>query len=124
MTEENKNIMTTLNRKLGTRTIRRFALLIMIMTLVFGLLGCAKDAAEIAEDKGGVTAQMVIENPDAYIGKTVTVKQRLPAVAGYGNAKACTPQNRLHRPQKIRFVVNNQYAFSCLHFEEISSACF
>ncbi|MDQ3636066.1 MAG: hypothetical protein M3405_16420 [Acidobacteriota bacterium] len=82
MTEENKNIMTTLNRKLGTRTIRRFALLIMIMTLVFGLLGCAKDAAEIAEDKGGVTAQMVIENPDAYIGKTVTVSGDVEEIHG------------------------------------------
>ncbi len=82
MIEENKNIMTTLNRKLGTRTIRRFALLIMIMTLVFGLLGCAKDAAEIAEDKGGVTAQMVIENPDAYIGKTVTVSGDVEEIHG------------------------------------------
>ncbi len=61
------------DKNIVSKNFRLFAVLAVTLTLVFGLIGCAKDADEIADDKGGVTAQMVIENPDAYMGKTVTV---------------------------------------------------
>lgn len=34
---------------------------------------CAETATERVEEVGGVTAQKIIENPSAYVGKTVTV---------------------------------------------------
>lgn len=34
---------------------------------------CAETATERVEEVGGVTAQKIIENPEAYVGKTVTV---------------------------------------------------
>lgn len=50
------------------------------MLLAFALLlpvvfaaSCAESSSEKAERVGGVTAQQIIENPSAYVGKTVTV---------------------------------------------------
>ncbi len=71
--KKNKSAASRESRNFGKTDIRRFALLMMAIALVISFIGCAKDAEEIADEKGGVTAQQIIENPDAYIGKEVTV---------------------------------------------------
>ena len=71
--KKTKSVINRESRNLGKTDFRRFAILLMAMALVISFIGCAKDAEEIADEKGGVTAQQIIENPDAYIGKEVTV---------------------------------------------------
>ncbi len=66
----------------ASESFRLFAVLTLTLVLAFGLVGCAKDVDEIAEDKGGVTAQQIIENPEAYIGKTVTVSGDVEEIHG------------------------------------------
>ncbi len=46
------------------------------------LTSCAKSSSDIAEEKGGVTANQIIGNPSAYVGKTVTVSGDVEEVHG------------------------------------------
>lgn len=70
------------DRNTASWSFRMLAVLTITLTMAFGLIGCAKDAAEIADNKGGVTAQQIIENPDAYMGKTVTVSGDVEEIHG------------------------------------------
>ncbi len=51
---------------------RGFAAALFLSSFLF-LASCADSASERADKVGGITARQVIENPSAYVGKTVTV---------------------------------------------------
>jgi hypothetical protein len=48
------------------------ALALLLPTLLL-VASCGDRASERVEKVGGVTARQIIENPGAYVGKTVTV---------------------------------------------------
>lgn len=53
-----------------------FKSLTILLTLAFSLLfisACSDAATERVEEVGGVTARQIIENPNDYLGKTITV---------------------------------------------------
>ena len=52
---------------------RRLGALTLAVSSVLFLTSCADSASDRAEKTGGITARQVIENPQAYVGKTVTV---------------------------------------------------
>lgn len=51
---------------------RRFTVVVLLLSLVF-LISCGDSASDRADQVGGITARQIIENPAAYVGKTVTV---------------------------------------------------
>ncbi|MDQ3323495.1 MAG: hypothetical protein M3525_13850 [Acidobacteriota bacterium] len=55
-----------------------FALLLPVLFVA----SCSETASERAETVGGVTARQVIENPSAYVGKTVTVSGDVEEIHG------------------------------------------
>ena len=56
-------------------------LFVLLLPLIF-VASCGGDASERAENVGGVTARQVIENPSAYVGKTVTVSGDVEEIHG------------------------------------------
>ncbi len=58
------------HNKANIKTV--FAVFAIAVSLIF-VNACSDAATERAEETGGVTAQQIIENPEAYVGKTVTV---------------------------------------------------
>ena len=65
-------ISPRLSRKLDNIVFRRFAAILFLSSFLF-LTSCADSASERVEKVGGITARQVVENPSAYVGKTVTV---------------------------------------------------
>lgn len=61
---------------------RIFAASVILLSSFIFLTSCAKSAEDIADTKGGVTAQQIIENPSAYVGKTVTVSGDVEEIHG------------------------------------------
>lgn len=76
----NKN-RTQRQRRVGRRSLRRAVAMIAIAPLLF-FAGCSDAAKERAENVGGVTAKQIIENPAAYVGKTVTVSGSVDEIWG------------------------------------------
>ena len=60
-------------RNFGKTTCRRLGGATLAVSSVLFLPSCADSASERAEKTGGITVRQVIENPNAYVGKTVTV---------------------------------------------------
>lgn len=56
--------------------------LALLMSLLLLGTACSDSATERAAEVGGVTARQVIENPSAYIGKTVTVSGDVEEIWG------------------------------------------
>ncbi|MBA4184562.1 MAG: hypothetical protein H0X49_11205, partial [Acidobacteria bacterium] len=57
----------------GKTIFRGFAAAALFLSSFLFLASCADSASERADKVGGITARQVIENPSAYVGKTVTV---------------------------------------------------
>ncbi len=62
--------------------LRIFAVTVIMLSMFLFLTSCAKTSSEIADEKGGITAAQVIENPSAYVGKTVTVSGDVEEIHG------------------------------------------
>lgn len=60
-------------RTFGKTIFRSLGLTALILTSFMFLVSCADSASDIADETGGITAAQIIENPSAYVGKTVTV---------------------------------------------------
>lgn len=61
----------------------RIATVVTIALSSFLLLAsCADSASERANEVGGITAKQIIENPGAYVGKTVTVTGQVEEIFG------------------------------------------
>ena len=60
-------------RNHGKTIFRRLGALTLAVSSVLFLTSCADSASDRAEKTGGITSRQVIENPSAYVGKTVTV---------------------------------------------------
>lgn len=60
------------SKSFGTSDLWRLGIAIALAPFLF-LAACTSAATERAAEVGGVTARQVIENPAAYVGKTVTV---------------------------------------------------
>lgn len=70
------------SRFLGGTLFYRFgAMAVMLSSLVF-LTACGETATERVDKVGGVTARQIIENPAAYVGKTVTVSGDVEEIWG------------------------------------------
>lgn len=65
----------------GRRNLYRLMALIALSPLLV-FASCSDAAEERAEKVGGVTARQVIENPAAYVGKTVTVSGDIEEIWG------------------------------------------
>lgn len=66
----------------GKTIFRRFGAAAMTLSAFLFLAGCGETASERVEKVGGVTARQVIENPAAYVGKTVTVSGDVEEIWG------------------------------------------
>ncbi len=53
----------------------------LLLPMLF-VASCAESSSEKADRVGGVTAQQIIENPSAYVGKTVTVSGDVEEIHG------------------------------------------
>ncbi|MDQ3751184.1 MAG: hypothetical protein M3367_19530 [Acidobacteriota bacterium] len=69
-----RNYGKTIFRYLGAATLS--------LSSVLFLTSCADSASDRAEKVGGITARQVIENPSAYVGKTVTVSGDVEEIHG------------------------------------------
>ena len=65
----------------GKRIFRGLEAALILLTFLF-LASCADSASERAAKVGGLTAAQVIENPAAYVGKTVTVSGDVEEIHG------------------------------------------
>ena len=65
-------------KSLSSRYLLTFALLVPMLFAA----SCAESSSEKADRVGGVTAQQIIENPSAYVGKTVTVSGDVEEIHG------------------------------------------
>ena len=65
----------------GITIFRGFAAALFLSSFLF-LASCADSASERADKVGGITARQVIENPSAYVGKTVTVSGDVEEIWG------------------------------------------
>lgn len=61
---------------------RSFGATALILATVLFITSCADSAADIADKAGGITAAQIIENPSAYVGKTVTVSGDVEEIHG------------------------------------------
>jgi hypothetical protein len=68
--------------KRGAAIFRRFGAAALALSSILFAASCAETASERAEKVGGVTARQVIENPQAYVGKTVTVSGDVEEIWG------------------------------------------
>ena len=73
-TEQKKGLDKTIFRSLGVMAL-------MLSAFLF-LTSCANSAEDRAENVGGITANQVVENPSAYVGKTVTVSGDVEEIWG------------------------------------------
>lgn len=55
---------------------------VLFVALMLILTGCADSAEDIAEQTGAITADKILENPSAYVGKTVTVTGSIDDIYG------------------------------------------
>ena len=69
-------------RNQGKTIFRRLGALTLAISSVLFLTSCADSASDRAEKTGGITARQVIENPSAYVGKTVTVSGDVEEIWG------------------------------------------
>ncbi len=69
-------------RNYGKTIFRYLGALTLAVSSVLFLTSCADSASDRAEKTGGVTARQVIENPSAYVGKTVTVSGDVEEIWG------------------------------------------
>ncbi|CAN5381499.1 hypothetical protein BH20ACI2_BH20ACI2_09390 [soil metagenome] len=65
----------------GKTIFRGFGAALFLSSFLF-LVSCADSASERADKVGGITARQVIENPSAYVGKTVTVSGDVEEIWG------------------------------------------
>ncbi len=65
-----------------TTIFRVFGVMAIMVSSILFLTSCADSASDIADKKGGVTANQIIENPSAYVGKTVTVSGDVEEIHG------------------------------------------
>ncbi len=72
----------TARRNYGDTIFRRLGALTLAVSSVLFLTSCADSASDRAEKTGGITARQVIENPSAYVGKTVTVSGDVEEIWG------------------------------------------
>lgn len=47
--------------------------ILVLLTVVLLVASCSDSASERAGEVGGITARQLVENPNAYVGKTITV---------------------------------------------------
>ena len=69
----NNNKVIKQKNHFGSAIFRVFGVMTIIVSSILFLTSCADSSSDIAAKKGGVTANQIIENPAAYVGKTVTV---------------------------------------------------
>ncbi|HEX6125282.1 MAG TPA: hypothetical protein VFZ23_07895 [Pyrinomonadaceae bacterium] len=80
-------IINQINRRLISR-FRRLAFesnlkaLAFVVPVLLLAASCGESVSERVEKVGGVTARQVIENPTAYVGKTVTVSGNVEEIHG------------------------------------------
>jgi hypothetical protein len=72
----------TARRNYGKTIFRCLGALTLAISSVLFLTSCADSASDRAEKTGGITARQVIENPSAYVGKTVTVSGDVEEIWG------------------------------------------
>ena len=58
------------------KLLRRFVIAALAIASFVFMTACADSASDIADMKGGVTAQQIIENPSAYVGKNCNGERR------------------------------------------------
>ncbi len=69
----NNKKVSAQRRIFGKTIFRHFGAMTIVLSSFLFLTSCADSASDRAEKVGGVTARQIIENPGAYVGKTVTV---------------------------------------------------
>lgn len=69
-------------RNFGRVIFRRFGAAAIALSSFLFLTACGESASDRVEKVGGVTARQVIENPSAYVGKTVTVSGDVEEIWG------------------------------------------
>ncbi len=69
-------------RNFGRAIFRRFGAAAMALSSFLFLTACGESAGDRVDKVGGVTARQVIENPAAYVGKTVTVSGDVEEIWG------------------------------------------
>lgn len=64
------------------KLINRFITVLVLLFVLMFTFSCGNSASERAEQSGGITAGKIIENPAAYVGKTVTVSGDVEEIFG------------------------------------------
>ncbi len=77
----NKKVKST-PQTFDKTNLRSLGVMAIMLSLLLFLASCADSSADIADKTGGVTANQIIENPSAYVGKTVTVSGDVEEVWG------------------------------------------
>ena len=81
--ENNKQKLSGRKRGMfGAGIFRGLAALALAFACFLFLTACGQSASERADETGGVTARQIIENPSAYVGKTVTVSGNVEEIYG------------------------------------------
>jgi len=73
LSSSNQKVSAQTSGGFGKTIFRGFAAAALFLSSFLFLASCADSASERADKVGGITARQVIENPSAYVGKTVTV---------------------------------------------------
>lgn len=82
LSSNNKEMSARKRGNVGKVIFRRFGAVVIALSSFLFLTACADSASDRVEKVGGVTARQVIENPSAYIGKTVTVSGDVEEIWG------------------------------------------
>jgi len=73
LSNSNQKVSDQTSGGFGKTIFRGFVAAALFLSSFLFLASCADSASERADKVGGITARQVIENPSAYVGKTVTV---------------------------------------------------
>lgn len=79
--KNNKEVKPT-PQKFGKTILRSLGVMAIMLSSFLFLTSCADSASDIADKTGGLTANQIIENPSAYVGKTVTVSGDVEEIWG------------------------------------------
>lgn len=82
LSNDNRKESTKRRRNYGKTIFRQMGVMSLAISSFLFLTSCADSAGERAAKTGGTTARQVIENPSAYVGKTVTVSGDVEEIHG------------------------------------------
>ncbi len=79
---DNKEASARNRQNFSENIFRYFGAMAIALSSFLFLTACGETASERVDKVGGVTARQVIENPSAYVGKTVTVSGDVEEIWG------------------------------------------